>query len=56
MLTDFIKGKDINYIKKLGFKDVVKLIGIDPGPARLKCMMLPLKTIQDALTGKSKNN
>ncbi|MGC8648795.1 MAG: Fe-S cluster assembly sulfur transfer protein SufU [Candidatus Micrarchaeia archaeon] len=56
MLTDFIKGKKIDDVKKLGFKDMVKLIGIDPGPARLKCMMLPVKTIQDALNKINKKN
>jgi nitrogen fixation NifU-like protein len=56
MLTDFIKGKKIVDVKKLGFKDMVKLIGIDPGPARLKCMMLPIKTIQEALNKAIKEN
>ena len=49
MLTDDIKGKTVDGVEKLGFKELVELIGIDPGPARLKCATLSLKAIKKAL-------
>jgi len=49
MLTDELKGKKISDIEKMGVKNVVELLGIDPGPARLKCATLSLKATQKAL-------
>ncbi len=49
MLTDKLKGKKISAIEKMGAKDVIEMLGIDPGPARLKCATLSLKATQKAL-------
>ena len=49
MLTDEIKGKDLATVESMGFKELVELIGIDPGPARLKCATLSLKAVKKAL-------
>lgn len=49
MLTDEIKGKGMDDIERMGFKELVDLIGIDPGPARLKCATLSLKAVKKAL-------
>ena len=46
MLTDFIKGKDIEFVKNLDKDDVLNLIKIDLSPVRLKCALLPLKVIK----------
>ncbi|EQD44958.1 SUF system FeS assembly protein, NifU family [mine drainage metagenome] len=48
MLTDAIKGKNIDEIGKMGFEDLKKIIGIDPGPARLHCATLSLKALKGA--------
>ena len=48
MLTDFIKGKSLEEIEKMGLPTIIELIGIDPGPARLKCATLSLKTVKEA--------
>ncbi|MGD0728586.1 MAG: Fe-S cluster assembly sulfur transfer protein SufU [Candidatus Micrarchaeaceae archaeon] len=48
MLTDEIKGKTLDEIEKMGLKDIIDLLGIDPGPARLKCATLSLKTLKEA--------
>ena len=48
MLTDEIKGKRLDEIEKMGLKDIVEMLGIDPGPARLKCATLSLKTVKEA--------
>jgi nitrogen fixation protein NifU and related proteins len=48
MLTDFIKGKSLSEIDKMGLSTIIELIGIDPGPARLKCATLSLRTVKEA--------
>lgn len=49
MLTDEIKGKHVEEVEKLGVQGLIDLIGIDPGPARLKCATISLKSIKKAL-------
>ena len=49
MLTDYIKGKSVKDLEKMGVKDIVDLLGLDPGPARLKCATLSLRTVKEAL-------
>jgi nitrogen fixation protein NifU and related proteins len=49
MLTDFIKGKNLKEIETMGLDTIIDLIGIDPGPARLKCATLSLKTLKEAM-------
>lgn len=48
MLTDFIKGKSLSEIEKMGLSTIIELLGIDPGPARLKCATLSLRTAKEA--------
>jgi nitrogen fixation NifU-like protein len=49
LLTDEIKGKPVDEVAKLQGDDVLELLGIDISPARLKCAMLSLDTVQHAL-------
>ncbi|MDE1868630.1 MAG: SUF system NifU family Fe-S cluster assembly protein [Candidatus Micrarchaeota archaeon] len=49
MLTDFIKGKTLKEIEGMGINTIIDLIGIDPGPARLKCATLSLRTLKEAV-------
>lgn len=49
MLTDNVKGKTLEEVEKMGFEDLKDIIGVDPGPARLKCATLPLKTLKEAI-------
>jgi nitrogen fixation NifU-like protein len=49
MLTDFLKEKTLKEVSRMGPKDVIEMLGIDPGPARLKCATLSLKAVQKAL-------
>ncbi len=46
MMTQLIKGKSMEWFKQLGKKDVLKMMGIDPGPTRIKCALLPLKIVK----------
>lgn len=49
LLTDAIKGKSINQIKKMNKKDVTNLLGIEVNPARIKCATIGLQAIKMAL-------
>ncbi|MEM5877720.1 MAG: SUF system NifU family Fe-S cluster assembly protein [Candidatus Aenigmatarchaeota archaeon] len=49
MITEFIKGKDFEFIKNLNKDDVLNLLGIDLSPMRLKCALLPLKAVKMAV-------
>lgn len=49
MLTDEIEGMEIAEIQKLQKEDVLKLLGIELGPTRLKCALLSLQGVTNAL-------
>jgi nitrogen fixation NifU-like protein len=49
LLTDEIKGKPLVEVLKLGSDDVLDLLGIEISPARMKCAMLSLDTLQHAI-------
>ena len=49
MLTDEIRGKRLDDVAQLGRDDVLENLGIDISPARLKCALLSLQTLRQAL-------
>ena len=49
MLTDEIKGKPLSEIAQLGKDDVLENLGIEISPARMKCAMLSLETLREAV-------
>lgn len=49
MLTEFSKGKTVSEIEKLGKKDVIRLLGSDPGPSRIECALLGLEVLKAAV-------
>jgi len=49
LLTDEIKGKPVSTAAGMGSSDVLDLLGIEISPARMKCAMLSLETLQGAL-------
>jgi nitrogen fixation NifU-like protein len=49
LITDKLKGKSLNYVKKLGSKEIQNLLNLKLSPTRLKCALLPLETIKKAL-------
>ncbi|MEO7664434.1 MAG: Fe-S cluster assembly sulfur transfer protein SufU [Candidatus Limnocylindrales bacterium] len=53
LLTDEIKGKPVVDASALTSQDVLDLLGIDISPARLKCALLSLETLQQALADAS---
>ena len=52
LLTDRIKGKPLEEVARIGRADVVEELGIEISPARLKCALLSLDTLQKALDGR----
>jgi nitrogen fixation NifU-like protein len=46
MLTDLLIGQTLDEIRALTNEDVVDELGIDLGPVRLKCALLPLKVVK----------
>lgn len=49
LLTDEIKGKPVRDAAAMTSQDVLDLLGIEISPARLKCALLSLETLQQAL-------
>ena len=50
LLTDEIKGKTVAEVAQLTSQDLLDLIGIEISPARLKCALLSLETLEHAMT------
>ena len=46
MLTDLVIGRTLDEIKDLTNEDVIDELGIELGPVRLKCALLPLKVVK----------
>jgi len=51
LLLEYIIGKSTAEIKKLTKEDVLDLLGIELGPVRLKCALLPLKILKAGVYG-----
>jgi len=51
MLTETVQGKTLDEVKSMSKTDVLNLLGIDPGPTRIKCALLGLKVVKLAVYG-----
>ena len=51
LLLESIIGKNIEDVKHLYKSDVMDLLGIELGPVRLKCALLPLKILKAGVYG-----
>jgi nitrogen fixation NifU-like protein len=49
LLTDEIKGKQVDTVNEMGSDQVLEMLGIEISPARMKCAMLSLETLHGAL-------
>ena len=49
LLTDEIKGLPVADVEAMTNQDILDLLGIEISPARLKCALLSLETLQHAL-------
>jgi len=46
MLTDYVKNRSKQELKKLDSKFIIKMLGIDLGINRIKCALLSLEALQ----------
>jgi len=51
MLTEEIRGKSLEEVKRIGKDEVLEMLGIELGPVRLKCALLALKTLKVGVYG-----
>ena len=51
LLIESIIGKSLEEIKQIGKEDVLENLGIELGPVRLKCALLPLKVLKAGIYG-----
>jgi nitrogen fixation protein NifU and related proteins len=51
LLVESIIGETLEEVKKLNKQSVLDLLGIDLGPVRLKCALLPLKVLKAGVYG-----
>ena len=56
MLTEFCKNKTIDEVLALTKDDLLSLVKIELGPNRLKCALLCLQVLQEALTNFKKEH
>lgn len=49
MLTEQIKGKSIEELKKMAKEDILEMLGIPISPVRLKCALLSLDTLKNSI-------
>ncbi|HUG30749.1 MAG TPA: SUF system NifU family Fe-S cluster assembly protein [Candidatus Limnocylindria bacterium] len=49
LLTDEVKGKEVEKAASMTSANVLDLLGIEISPARMKCALLSLETLQGAL-------
>ena len=51
LLIESIIGKPLENLKDVTKDDILDLLGIDLGPVRLKCALLPLKVMKSGVYG-----
>lgn len=51
LLLESVIGKSVEDIKKLNKENILEMLGIELGPVRLKCALLPLKIIKAGVYG-----
>ena len=50
LLTEYVKGKRITSMKKIDRDFILKMLGIQISPSRLKCALLPLETLHKVIS------
>jgi nitrogen fixation NifU-like protein len=51
LLLESIIGKNLEDLKDLAKEDILEMLGIELGPVRLKCALLPLKVLKAGVYG-----
>lgn len=56
LLLESIQGKTLDEIKALSKDDVLDMLGLELGPVRIKCALLPLKVLKAGVYGLGEAN
>jgi nitrogen fixation NifU-like protein len=56
LLMEAIIGKTLDEVKQINRDDILEMLGIDLGPVRLKCALLPLKVLKAGVYGLGEAN
>jgi nitrogen fixation NifU-like protein len=51
MLSETIKGRSLDELRNFSKEDMLEILGIELGPVRLKCALLPLKVLKAGAYG-----
>jgi nitrogen fixation NifU-like protein len=51
LLIESILGKNLDEVKQISKEDILENLGIELGPVRLKCALLPLKVLKGGVYG-----
>lgn len=51
MIMEEIVGTSVAELKQWGKADILEMLGIEIGPVRIKCALLPLKALKSGLYG-----
>lgn len=51
LLLESIIGKSVDEVKRIGKEELLDMLGIELGPVRLKCALLPLKILKAGVYG-----
>jgi nitrogen fixation NifU-like protein len=51
LLVESVIGKSLEHVKNLTRDDILEMLGIELGPVRMKCALLPLKVIKAGVYG-----
>jgi len=49
MFTEKIEGKTVAELKAMDDEDIFQMLGVDLGPSRVNCGVLPLRALQEGL-------
>lgn len=49
LLSEMLKGKTLDEVLSWGTKEIEAILGVELGPSRLKCALLPLDTLQEGI-------
>jgi len=56
MLTDVIAGKSLTELAEITKEDMLAMLGIDVGPARLKCALLSWEILRKGILGQAEDD
>jgi nitrogen fixation NifU-like protein len=56
LLMESVIGKTLDEVKQITRDDILEMLGIDLGPVRLKCALLPLKVLKAGAYGLGEAN